>query len=192
MKRIEELAQRFRTAIEKAAEAGEADELNFFSRYPVGCCGDASDLLAEFFFANGIIAKYVCGTCYHNNEMQSHAWLLVDDTVIVDITGDQFKFNPIYYNFDRRVYVGASNKFYELFEVDSLRDIHGYSSTALSTYRLKKLYSTIIKYLPKASLDSIIDDAKNRARKHNIKKKENDDEHYREIKFPEYYNNGAR
>ena len=146
MKRIEDLAQSFRIAIEKAAQAGEEDELNFFSRYPVGCCGDASDLLAEFFFANGIIAKYVCGTCYDNNEIQSHAWLLVDDTVIVDITGDQFKFNPIYYNFDRRVYVGASNKFYELFEVNSLRDIHGYSDTSLSTYRLKKLYSTIRLY----------------------------------------------
>ncbi len=36
--------------------------------------------------------------------------------LIVDITGDQFKDNPILMNYDVPVYVGDYNEFYEFFE----------------------------------------------------------------------------
>ena len=48
MEYIKLLAKRFRDAIECAKENGERDNLHFFLKFPRGCCGDASDLLAKY------------------------------------------------------------------------------------------------------------------------------------------------
>lgn len=91
-RRVKQHACKFRIAIEKAKVAGEFDSYLSFSRFPRACCGDASDLLAQFFLENEINSTYVWGNRYFDDPeegTQSHAWILVDG-LIVDITGDAF------------------------------------------------------------------------------------------------------
>lgn len=149
--KVEQLAIEFRMAIEKVKEAGEFETDFSFSKFPSACCGDASDLLAQYLLENGIKSTYVCGNRYFNNPKegtQSHAWLLVNG-LIVDITGDQFKYNDMYYNYDIKVYVGKEDAFHSLFEVEE-RDIHefygleNYDHTYQS--RLFDLYEKIKRY----------------------------------------------
>lgn len=159
--KIEELAISFRTAIEVAKDAGEFDSDFLFPRFPCGCCGDAADLLGEFFLENGIKSYYVCGNRYFDNTeegTQSHAWLLVDN-LIVDITGDQFKARASYYNYDKKVFVGTGDDFHALFRVEK-RDMHiftgikGYNGICRS--RLFELYQKIKKYIAVGEKDGYI------------------------------------
>jgi hypothetical protein len=89
------LATKYRYAIDKALVKGEFINDSSFDRFPLGCCGDASDLLAQYLLDNGINTYYVCGNYYSKDYItwntQSHAWLMTEDRIIIDITGDQFK-----------------------------------------------------------------------------------------------------
>lgn len=186
MQRVEELANIFRTAIELAAEADEADSLGFFNRFPLGCCGDTSDLLAEYLLENKIVTKYVSGTYYYGEtsyESQNHAWLLLDEEIIVDITGDQFKNNLKLLHYDKKVYVGHKNDFYDLFEVSPFRDIYEYVGSPLSTERLKRLYEIIKRYIKKPSIDEYI---LNASKKTNtlFYKEDDDSERMKEKGYP--------
>lgn len=149
--RIEQLASKFRMAIERAKDAGEFDTDFVFSSFPRACCGDASDLLAQYLLENDIRSTYVCGNRYFDDPgegTQSHAWLLVHG-LIVDITGDQFINNSLYYNYSMPVYVGGKDSFHSLFEVEE-RDVHEFNG--LENYghmcqpRLFDLYKKIKKY----------------------------------------------
>ena len=66
-------------AIEIAKDAGEFDNDFAFPRFPKGCCGDTSDLLAEYLAQHDIYTYYVCG----QKGTQSHAWLVLVNTVTV-------------------------------------------------------------------------------------------------------------
>ena len=88
---IEQLATRFRTAIEKANSAREYWAYNKFRDFPTGCCGYTSDLLAEYLLRHGIETLWVSTAfCeqtlawfdkkYHDSFLpQSHAFLVVKD-----------------------------------------------------------------------------------------------------------------
>lgn len=56
------LVQNFRAAIDKAKANGEFKDDISFRKFPCGCCGDASDLLAEFLLINSI--EHIFGTQY--------------------------------------------------------------------------------------------------------------------------------
>lgn len=153
MEDVKILVKQFRDAIDKAKKAGEFEKDSIFSRFPRGCCGDASDLLAEFLLRKGIRTDYVCGTYYYYDEehnSQSHAWLFSKDNVIIDITGDQFKDDSTFLNYDIPVYIGEEDDFHKLFDEED-RDIHiHYGIGALGgmcQYRLWDLYERIIKYI---------------------------------------------
>ena len=77
--KIKVLATSFRGAIEIAKDAGEFDNDFVFPRFPKGCCGDTSDLLAEYLAQHDIYTYYVCG----QKGTQSHAWLVLVNTVTV-------------------------------------------------------------------------------------------------------------
>lgn len=147
MEYIKLLAEKFRTAIEDAKENGEKDTLDFFQRFPLGCCGDASDLLAQYLSDNGIKTFQVRGD-YYDPEPQSHAWLSTEDNIVIDITGDQFKYSKIYKHFDIPVYVGCESDFHKMFE-----DRDYYCNTEINNiggiaqYRLRILYDIILKYI---------------------------------------------
>lgn len=153
MDNLKRLAENFRIAIDKAKNEGEFKNDLIFYDFPSGCCGDASDLLAEFLLRKGIQTTYVGGTFYYNNEecdLQSHAWLFTKDHTIIDITGDQFKYDSALLNYDIPVYVGEEDDFHKLFEEED-RDIHIHDGiSALGDgcqYRLWKLYQKILKYI---------------------------------------------
>lgn len=152
MKDIKRLVSKFRDAIDVARDSGDFDKDFSFYKFPRGCCGDTSDLLAQFLLENDIKTYYVCGTYIDGSfeNHQSHAWLLTDNHTIIDITGDQFKNNPDFLNYDKSVYVGVEDDFHRLFQVED-RDIHeNIGLDALGSMcqpRLNKLYKKIIKYI---------------------------------------------
>ena len=78
-------AQRFRRAL----EGGELESVSF-RNFPRGSCGDASELLGEYFRDCGLGDWiYISGVDNSREEYFTHAWLEQDGTY-VDITGDQF------------------------------------------------------------------------------------------------------
>lgn len=147
MEYIKVLAEKFRAAIECAKEHEEKDNLHFFQRFPSGCCGDTSDLLAQYLSDNGIKTFQVRGDFYEP-EPQSHAWLSTEDNIVIDITGDQFKYNKIYNYFNIPVYVGHESDFHKMFE-----DRDYYYNTEINNIggiaqcRLINLYDIIMKYI---------------------------------------------
>ena len=56
---------------------------------------------------------------YDDEGVQSHAWLELSDGVIVDITGDQFKYDKVFLNYNVPVYVGKMDAFHALFDVEA-------------------------------------------------------------------------
>lgn len=149
---IFELANKFRNAIEIARDKGCFRHDISFHKFPLGCCGDASDLLAQYLTKHGIDTLNVCGNYYYDDPnigAQSHAWLEYKD-IIIDITGDQFKHYPEFLNYNIPVYVGERDKMHELFEVSSM-DIHkaGIYIDPCSplNIRLMNLYNIIKSYL---------------------------------------------
>lgn len=59
-----------------------------FNNFPSGCCGDISDILAEYLRSKGVDStEYVCGK---TKNIASHAWIEVDGLVI-DFTAQQFE-----------------------------------------------------------------------------------------------------
>jgi len=81
---IREYSLEFREAIEKLNES-EITNSKHFLRFPRGCCGDASDLLAKYLLSKGIETSYDWGM--YNG--QSHGWLVYHN-YLIDITADQF------------------------------------------------------------------------------------------------------
>lgn len=75
-------------------------------------------MLAQYLLDKGIKTDYVCGTYWGkpDGNGQSHAWLMVDKYIIIDITGDQFSGKSTFLNYDKSVYVGE-----EMISIGSLR-----------------------------------------------------------------------
>jgi len=152
LKDIHKLITRFRKAIDAAKESKEFEDDSVFRRFPKGCCGDASFLLAEYLLENGIESLYVCGTRSFdktNEGTQTHAWLIAGG-LVADITGDQFSDREEYYNFNILDYYGLDDAFHRLFEVYG-RDIQIFtgkkSYDLVCSSRLLNLYNKIKKYL---------------------------------------------
>ena len=152
MNNIKPLVKQFRDAIDVARDAGDFDNDFSFEKFPRRCCGDTSYLLAQFLLENSIRTSYVCGM-YRGRSLQnnqSHAWLLTDNCTIIDITGDQFKYNPDFLNYDKSVYVGAEDDFHGLFKVENRNIRENISLDVLSSTcqpRLNELYNKIIKHI---------------------------------------------
>ena len=150
MKNIKKLAEQFRKAMDIAKDLGDFNNNPALCQFPCGCCTVASGLLAQFLLENGIQTYEFYGTYRDENEIQSHEWLLTKDDMIIDITGDQFKYNPIFLNYDVPVYVGIMDDFHKLFERDQ-EYIH--ENTGLTSFSgtirqsLSMVYNKIISYV---------------------------------------------
>ena len=161
---IKKAAITFRTAIEEAWAEGLFMGNPLLERFPHGSCGQTSELIGEYLLdsvdnLDGLY--YVCGTHYPAsddeeelfNGKQSHAWISIgnpfeDNSIIVDITGDQFKGNAEYGYFDKAVFVGKRGDFHKLFEVNmrDVREVHGINSdNSEAQSGLYKLYEQIVK-----------------------------------------------
>lgn len=143
------LAAKFRQAIDFAKENGEFISDDAFCSFPSGCCGDTCYLLGQYLLDHDISSTYVCGNYYYDNPEegpQSHAWILINE-LIVDITADQFMFYNEFINYNLPVYVGNTDAFHKLFEVEE-RDVHPLLGlNQYSDFRLKRLYRQIMKYI---------------------------------------------
>jgi len=138
-----QLASRFRQAIEVIPQSefrkvGSGISSFALRPFPAGCCGDTSELLAEFFRDNGFTgAIYASGTRGGDGgEIFSHAWLVVGDWV-VDITADQFANRG--YDLPK-VYVGPSTAWYQSFTVAA-------SSNQPLSHDLHGVYQLVVQHL---------------------------------------------
>jgi hypothetical protein len=146
---LEILVANFRKAIEAAKENYERGEL--FRNFPVGQCGHASDILSQYLIDNGFrTVTYVNGTYYGDDidNKQSHTWLLVDGRVI-DIIGDQFKYQEELLNYDIPIYIGPMTDFHRLFELNpgGMNEHFGLESQWLYYHKLETWYKIILQYL---------------------------------------------
>ena len=158
------LVRNFRLAIDKAIFSGEFKDDFIFYRFPYACCGDASELLAQFLLEHHIRTWYVCGTYYPTDgteeenweNVQSHAWLTTANPlnnhnyIIIDITGDQFKNRQEYGYYSQSTYVGSMDKFHKMFEFDKygIHPNNGLDALGdIARPRLIKLYRIIKDYL---------------------------------------------
>lgn len=146
---LETLVFGFRRAIETAKANNEPGE--FFRKFPVGQCGHASDMLAQFLIDKGIgPITYVNGTYYGScgRIMQSHTWLVVDERII-DITGDQFKYHEAPLTYDIPVYIGPITEYYRMFDTryGSNHEHFGLERQWSNYHELKTWYENILNYL---------------------------------------------
>ncbi len=146
---IRRLVIRFRKAIDSARDDGAFSNDQTFNRFPRACCGSASELLAKYLAEYNIHTQYVCGTYYPTDfkeGSQSHAWLQVGE-VIIDITGDQFKFCPEIFSYNLPIYVGEIDQMHNLFEASYKEEAILYSQflgvdreIQENRYKIIKLY----------------------------------------------------
>ncbi len=154
MREIKKLATKFRIAIESAKNERRFITNQCFRNFPNGCCGITAELLARFLMDNGIKGKltYIGGTYReYSLELPSHAWLKIENNIVVDITGDQFKYYPVPFNFNEAVYVGLYNDFYNLFEIDEEEICNNYylldDVYVRNHLSRRKLYEIILEYI---------------------------------------------
>lgn len=154
IKEMEYWASRFRRGIEIAHDKN-LFRTQPFNRFPNACCNDAPDLLAEYLIAHDLPhkMKYSCVYGYYDydnfDNKFTHAWLEVNENIIVDIAADQLQFrNDRIFPQNSFVpcFVGKESEFHLLFNVDGRRDIYGLRCLGDASYfRLKPIYDTIVK-----------------------------------------------
>ena len=111
---IYDIASSFRDAIQSAVQAGELREM---ASFPHGCCTYASDLLQRYLLEQGIVTWYLSGQYDYGWKAESHAWLETEDGMVIDITGDQYRYKNL--KFTDPVYVGVRNDgFHDKFILD--------------------------------------------------------------------------
>ncbi len=105
----------FRKAIDKAKKDGKFKYLCPFNNFPKECCQHASDLLAQYLFEKGIKTTQENGVCKFD-ETWHHVWLLTEDFIVIDITGDQFiGIIPELKEKPKSVYIGEEGELQKLF-----------------------------------------------------------------------------
>lgn len=141
--KLYEIAKSFREAIERAIIVGDLTEIDM-QKFPVGCCSYASDLLQRYLIEQGFFTWYISGNYGRGQEAQSHAWLETEDGIVIDITGDQYKYKKLF--FAQPVYVGPrKDGFHELFDQDAPvayqvdDDPYGHNE------KLDKLYKAVLR-----------------------------------------------
>lgn len=141
MKSIIDLVWEFRQAIDIAKANRKFNYRDRFSRFPNGCCDDACDLLGKYLLGKGIHTVQIQGTFRDGDPEHTtgHAWLQLDDGIIIDITGDQFRYDELFLKFNQPVYVGGISEFHSLFEID--RTVSNCDVDRNS--RLKEIYEII-------------------------------------------------
>lgn len=143
-KDIYNIATTFRSEILEAKYNREFNSRDRMSNFPSGCCDDSCDLLAYYLYITyNIRTKQGNGEYCNNNfyNITNHAWLVMDDDTIIDITGDQFRFCAGY---TKEVYVGKENSFYKRLEEKRIYENYDITQSA----RLWNDYQIIMRYMP--------------------------------------------
>lgn len=152
--KLYEIVSEFRNAIEKAKADRKFVSDCRFRYFPRGCCDDASALLSEYLLLFGIKCKIVEGKYYDDNPElnSSHGWIELPDGRVIDITGDQFKYNPVI-RFSETVYIGEYTEFHRMFNEDMFTEAQGiHNDGEIRRRRLEDLYNMICEYLVKGNV----------------------------------------
>ncbi len=142
-KDIYKIAVAFRAAIVSAKYDRRFHYRDRMSNFPGGCCDDSCDLLAYYLYTTyKIRTRQGIGTYRDNdpNNTTDHAWLIMYDNTIIDITGDQFRYCAGYTD---EVYVGVETLFYKKLERKQVRDNYDITKDA----RLLDDYQIIMSYM---------------------------------------------
>ncbi len=151
---LEYLVIKFRNAIDKAKEKGEFYKFPLICYFPKGCCDMVSDLLAQFLLDNNIKTYSIHGTFWGDSleDTQPHTWLVTDNDIIIDITGDQFYLHPAPLNYNEPIYVGRTDYFHDQFDFED-NDICenigllAYVNNDKWNEIMISVYETILKYI---------------------------------------------
>ena len=97
-------------------------------------------------------AQIMCGQHYTEDYGcdASHAWLMLENNMIIDITGDQFSGKPAFLNYSKKAYVGKMDAFHKLFVVekyDVRKTVSLYDLGCLDPARLPRIYNIIMEYI---------------------------------------------
>lgn len=153
-KQLFDIAVSFRRAIVDARDERAFSFRDRMSRFPNGCCDDTADLFAHFLYHKyGIVSTRIDGTHYDDNPDNncSHSWQEIDG-LIIDLTGSQFRYDTVYINYDKDVYIGPMDAFHKLFEKTNIKQYKGIEDLNSDCWdRMFKLYDTIICFLEKQS-----------------------------------------
>lgn len=151
MEMLEELVYRFREVMENTRNNGDFRNISPFHIFPKGCCDLTCDLLAHYLANYDIETYQVNGQCWDEYEEcpQNHVWLVLSKSdLIIDITGDQFKNNPFFYNFDKKVHIGTEENMHKKFTKranESNTSLEGIDTVRRNT--LNRAYDIIKKQL---------------------------------------------
>lgn len=119
---LKEIALNFRKAFESAKYDDRVKKL-YINRFPTGACGEVCDIIAEYLLNyKNVKCKIINGQFLYDefDHRYSHTWIEIEDNLIIDITADQFKNNPIFENvkgFAISCYVGPKTPLHDLFEI---------------------------------------------------------------------------
>ena len=86
--RIRRLAIKFRKAIDAAQSDRRFERDICFKGFPSGCCGDTSELLAEYLRRYGVKTIW----CSMQRDDYSHAWLVVKDERVKTPTHETYTY----------------------------------------------------------------------------------------------------
>lgn len=149
---IKDLANRFRCAADSAFEYGAFGQEYPFNNFPHECCDDMCDLFGQLLFENEVAVYKVHGIYRYDNweNKYPHVWIKLEDGNIIDLTGDQYKNNPIMLNYNVPCYVGKPTSLHKLFPKE---EIKSYQYYGIDNYgdrntrkRLWKLYDIILDF----------------------------------------------
>lgn len=148
---LKEIAIKFRCAIEKAIQAGEFRDSDL-EDFPNGCCNYISDCLQRYLYEHRIETLCVFGKYGYGWDSESHVWLVTNNNIIIDITGDQYKDNRAMLNYDIPVFVGEADEFHKLFEYNGLPIKYAPGEAPNDSYRKsrersRKIYNKILKFI---------------------------------------------
>ena len=150
MGKILKLSEQFRNAMDEAKQNGVFTNHSPLCCFPRGCCTVASTLLAQFLLEHGIKTFEIRGIADDGSTCgQPHEWLITEDDIMIDITGDQFRNNNKFLNYDQPVFVGIEDDLHKMFVIESdiieNRGLDSYSNWM--KIKLTKIYTDIIQYI---------------------------------------------
>lgn len=148
--KIIELCKEFREGLEYVSDNRLYGRLNIFARFPKQCCRYTSDLLATYLMDNGISFERICMLESETiEEGHTHCWLMIDNSMYVDITADQFnseKYFDAYHPISKCIVNAVNTGYYTLFDKKRTYLIH---NVGLCTYnypvsmQLKLIYEEV-------------------------------------------------
>lgn len=143
MTNLHMLVSSFREAIVESISSGDIREISEYG-FPNGWCTYASDLLQKYLFDQGIFTWYISGCYDYGQYGESHAWLETMDGTVIDITGDQYRYNK-QLTFSDPVYIGPrEDGFHNQFRLYSPK---AYDNTGDGVRGFRERYEAVMKHL---------------------------------------------